>query len=256
MPAKRVKRPKLERDRPRREWSTLFGADAAKTSRSAATNGAGPGPERNVVSDTVELGYRVIEDYLRQGQQAAQAFGPTSWGGGSSGPGPANGSPDDMQQMAQRVMQYGWDFAGLWFEMWTRMAGANGWSAPTSPLGNPFVPPATPAPTPSVSGDALEVSTRRAVPVSVSVDSPLPTTTSVEIEPGDHAALVVQALRPEGKDGSAIRDVSIERDDGGWQIGVVVEAGQRPGAYRGAIVDAATNLPRGSLLLKVQAKKR
>jgi hypothetical protein len=260
MAAKRVTRPKLERDRPRREWSTLFGA-APKT-KSASPGRSAPGtparPADGAVSDTVELGYRVIEDYVKQGQQAAQAFASQNWAGAGGAAG-APGSTGEMQQMAQRVMQYGWDFAGLWFEMWTRMGGPSG--MPPMPGSHPHshaaAGPAGVEATANGSSAPAEDSATSEV-LSVSVESALPTTTSIELRPGRHGELVIHALRPEGQDGPPIKGVTLERsaEDGSLVVNVVVDAGQKPGTYRAAIVAAATNKAVGTLSVRVQAKKR
>ncbi len=256
MAAKRVKRPKLERDRPRREWSTLFGpGPAVKASGepgdAARSRARQAGSENSVLTDSVELGYRVIEDYLKQGQQAAQAFGSSRFGGI---PGGAPGTADDMQQLTQRVMQYGWDFAGLWFEMWSRLGGTNGFPMPTTPFGAPPAPKAPP-PSSASHGDAPA---GPAPVVSVSVRSPQLVATSVELQAGAYERLEILALRSEDRDAPPIESVRIERDSepGAWAIEVTVAAAQRPGTYRAPIVDAATNLPKGWLAVKVQPAKR
>jgi hypothetical protein len=251
MPAKRVKRPKLERDQPNRSWSTLFGAAPAKQGAPPA-HGPGPGPgrpdDRAALSDTVQLGYRVIEDYLKQSQQAAQAFAPSSWPGG----GPA-GATDDMQQMAQRVMQYGWDFAGLWMEMWTRMGGTPGFRPPMPGFTTDPRPGAGAAPAPPAPPQAATVQES----LAISVDSVLPTVTSVALRPGQPGELVVHALRAEGHEAAPIRTVSIERsaEDGRMVVQVIIPADQAPGEYRAVIVEAASNLPRGTLSVRVQPKR-
>jgi len=253
MAAKRAKRPKLERDRPNRSWSTLFGAASAKDQASPANGpGAANRPQdRDTLSDSVQLGYRVIEDYLKQSQKVAQTFAPSSSVGG-----PATGSPEEMQQMAQRVMQYGWDFAGLWMEMWTRMGNTSGFRPP---MPGTNMDPTTGAvgAEPARHGPAPEASPRSAA-IFVSVESVLPTMTSVELLPGQSADLVIHALRAEGHDATPIRDVSIERtnDDARLIVRVVVDADQPPGEYRAQIVEASSNLPRGTLSVRVQAKKR
>src|SRR5205823_14082767 len=64
----RIKRPKLERTEPIRSWSALLGVPGA-----GGGDGRAPGSAslEGVVSRSVELGYRVVEDYLRQGQRVA-----------------------------------------------------------------------------------------------------------------------------------------------------------------------------------------
>src|SRR4029453_18205911 len=65
--SKRVKRPRLDRTRPMRSWSTLLGVPAG-------TNRTSPAPEGrpqagDVIARSVELGYRVVDDYIREGRK-------------------------------------------------------------------------------------------------------------------------------------------------------------------------------------------
>jgi hypothetical protein len=257
MPAKRAKRPKLERDQPNRSWSTLFGAAPAKQGAPPA-HGPAPGrpDDRAALSDTVQLGYRVVEDYLKQSQQAAQAFAPSSW----PGAGPA-GATDEMQQMAQRVMQYGWDFAGLWMEMWTRMGGMPGFRPPVPGFGmdpRPGAGAAAPGTSvPSPSAPAPQPAPVQSESLAISVDSVLPTVTSVTLRPGQPCELVVHALRAEGHEAAPIRSVSIQpsEEDGRMVLQVIIPADQAPGEYRAVIAEAASNLPRGMLSVRVQPKR-
>ncbi len=257
MPAKRVKRPKLERDRPDRKWPTLFGAAAGNGAAPAAETASAVGKEgeRAALSDTVDLGYRVIDDYLKQGRQAAQAFGPSSWMRGAVTGSPA-GSAEEIQQMAQRVMQYGWDFAGMWFEMWSKMGATGAWPMPPGGRGPGF--PGAPPPNGAAAERGSDADASEPETVVVSVDSLQPTTTSAQLRPGPNGELTIHALRADGHDAAPIKKVSIERseEDGGFLVKVVVPAKQAPGKYSAPIVDTATNLPRGTLLVRVKAKKR
>jgi hypothetical protein len=267
MDSNRLKRPKLERNRPIRTWSTLsrpLQGDKAEPANSAMPGAANeraatsipfldPGT-RGTIADSVETGYRVIGEYMQQAQAAAQAFNPSAWGAlGQTGMQP------DMQQLAQRVMQYGWDFVGLYFEMATRMAGsANGVPSPfpggangpaTSAKGEPASATAPEAPRPSEAGPPR---LKRFV-VSVSCDRP--TAASVELQPGPFSALVVHALRPEGHKATPIRGVTVTQGPADLvTLKVSVPAGQPAGTYNGMIVDTESNLPRGTVSVRVEAK--
>jgi hypothetical protein len=274
MTTKRAKRPKLERDRPVRTFSTLFGSGNGRSERRAATESAAspeappepapnPPPVAPALSDTVELGYRVIDEYLKQGQQVAQAFNPTAWAGRGAG------SADDLQQMGQRVMQYGWDFAGLWFEMWSRMAGnASAWMPIPGMPGMPGMPRppgaeqktgAAPVTNGATHNGAAAVGANgEGERVVVSVACERPTSTAVELRSGPPSELVVHALRAEDHEGPPIRDVRVERQpgDGTVMVKVTVSASQAPGTYNGLIIDSKTNLPRGTLSVRVDGKSK
>ncbi|HEY3593412.1 MAG TPA: hypothetical protein VGL13_06045, partial [Polyangiaceae bacterium] len=126
----RAKRPPLDRDRPNRTWDQLFraaGVPQESGSAGPSPNSFFPGNNASV-ADAVDRGYRVINEYMRQAQSLARGMGPQQ----GAKAGPPVGMPPDMHQMSQRLMQYGWDFAGLWFEMWSRMSNASGSPTPTS----------------------------------------------------------------------------------------------------------------------------
>src|SRR5205814_1549673 len=116
----RIRRPPLDRTEPIRAWSSLFGA----------------GPLNDVVTRSVELGYRVVDEYIRQGQKAAARFGSPSLG--------TETMASDMQDLGVRMVQYTSDVFGLWFEMMNVMlAGGspfrpgNGHAAPPPPADPP-----------------------------------------------------------------------------------------------------------------------
>jgi hypothetical protein len=159
-----------------------------------------------------------------------------------------------MQQLAQRVMQYGWDFAGLWFEMWTRMASTPGATAPPSPPEGTQYSNTREAPVAATatSFGSKQESATRSLRVAVSVECPRRTTTSIDLRPGPPSRLVIHALRAEGTEAPPIRDVVIEASlDDAVTVSVQVGADQPPGIYNGLIVDASSNLPRGTLSLTI-----
>lgn len=259
MPSTRLKRPTLERDRPIRTWSTLFGlpSNGGHGGRPVADGEAGAPneapplfPSSKVLSDAVETGYRVYGEYVRQGQAAAQGFNPAASTSGA--PGAPNAQPVDMQQLSQRVMQYGLDFAGLWFEMWTRMGGnASGWPPPASGPG--AIRSEAPVPPVSPPHETVDAAARGPVRISVCVVSEHRAAATLEVRPGPPGPLVAHALRAEGHEAPPIRDVTIESSagDGAVTVTIGVPATQPPGVYNGMIVDGASSLPRGTVSVRV-----
>lgn len=265
----RMKRPKLERDRPVRSFSTLFGAPASgrahsepdgasETDGSESSNGSSNGADGangsagagRAVSETVEMGYRVIDDYLRQGQKVAEAFNPATWMNPGQG-----GSNEELQKIAQRVMQYGWDFAGMWFEMWSRMGGAGAWPQGPWMAGMPFGPSPNGqqhggGPERHASADGMG-----AEPVRLEIDvrSSRATSTSIELRPGKTHDLILQRLRPAAEDGLPIGEASLEpaADGHALKLKVTVPDEQKAGIYNALIVDSRTNLPRGTFSITV-----
>lgn len=242
MTKQRHQRPPLERDKPLRNFSGLFGGAGGAPGRRASPDDAAhadPGPTE-AVSSAVNLGYRVIDAYLRQGQEAAKAFA------GQELP----GQPlldESLQQMTQRMLQYGMDFAGMWFEIWTKLGqggfGDAAWPGFAPPSERNRAPRTPPAPAPAPAREH----------VSVFVQSARPTETSLDLRYPLSNELVVHALRAEGHDAPSISQVSLQRgaDDETLSVRVTVPADQPPGPYNAMIVDALTNLPRGTLSVRV-----
>jgi hypothetical protein len=157
-------------------------------------------------------------------------------------------------------MQYGWDFAGLWFELWTKAAGtSSGWPAPPTsahpaadigPFQRSAAPAAESSPiAPRVSDVAKPQRLR------VSVVSGRPTAAKLELCAGPPTELVIHALRPEGFDAPPIRSVEIESNEADETITVkvVVSADAPPGVYNAMVIDAASNTPRGTFSLTVES---
>ena len=74
----------------------------------------------------------------------------------------------------------------------------------------------------------------------------------LELRRGSGGPLVAHALRPEGHDAPAISGVQVEvQEDGAVRVAVDVPSNQPPGVYNGMIVDPSSNLPRGTLTVRV-----
>ncbi|MFN8640251.1 MAG: hypothetical protein U0802_00780 [Candidatus Binatia bacterium] len=96
----RITRPVLQRSQPVRNWATLFETPGGDTGTADAPDSAAPaGPSLNdVVTRSVDPGYRVIDEYMRQGQKAAQRLNERSYG--------AQTMAGDVQDLAMRLTQY------------------------------------------------------------------------------------------------------------------------------------------------------
>ncbi|HEY8926161.1 MAG TPA: hypothetical protein VIU64_17380 [Polyangia bacterium] len=229
----RAKRPELPRTEPIRSWSTLFGPKGANANGSAApaadapraTSAASGGGD--AVRRGVELGYRVLDDYVRQGASVADMFaGPTrTWAP----------SAEDLPKMTERMLRYTADFTSLWFDamrIMNRGEGARGRSDEETRA----------ADEPAAARSArvrwvLDVRSERPAEIIVALDEPLP------------AGLVVEPLRAAaGK--RAIEDVAIHppaEPGGPLRVRVHIPSGVPKGRYTGAVIDAADRQPRGRL---------
>jgi hypothetical protein len=218
----RLRRPPLERTQPIRAWSTIMGG----------------GPLNAVVSRSVELGYRVIDDYIRQGQKAAQRFNDRSYG--------PEAFTGDVQDLGARMAQYTSDFVGLWLDfMQVVFPGALG-GAPAAGNGAR----ATPATDDRPPRREAENRTR----VRIEVASTRPTEVSVDLRPDAVGRrLVVQGLHGVDPGTPKLGDVALEADPDGAPLRVRVRVPDDVprGTYNGVIVDDETSRPVGTLSVRV-----
>ena len=246
----RVRRPELPRTEPIRSWSTLFGAPGAAAASGAARFGipgipsipgdpgaASVGPE--AVRRGVEMGYRVVDEYMKQGASVANAFSnPSRQGAAESAP--------DLSKMTERMMQYASDFTSLWYDAMGMMMGTM--SAQARPdAGKRPSGDTTSASQPSAavlghSRIILDVKSVQPAEIVVALDGPVYSD-----------ALTVEELKPRtGK--SSISGARVEPASeaaGPLKVQVHVAADVAPGRYTGAILDAASGKPKGRLTVTI-----
>src|SRR5688572_28240098 len=141
----RPRRPDLDRDEPQRGFAGAFGAAPEN-----GTNGQAGAAFEDDVARGVGVGYRLIEEYLRRGQQVAQSmwtprapFSP--------------GSVADLGVGPERIFEYSAQVMGLWFEMVKNIVpNSPAGERPNPPGGFDFSAPPPPAPAPA----AAEVTPR------------------------------------------------------------------------------------------------
>ena len=222
MPNDRITRPETERTHPIRSWTqTLFGTLPP----------ASGGPLEDVVSRSVELGYRVVDEYLREGQRVAERFG----AGGLR----ADAAVGDMQQLTARMARYTSDVLEVWFQFLELAMGGRVRPPENGAGAAPPVQPAAP------------VASR----IRVALDASQPTEVVLDLRP-DAAGrrLLVHALRPgDGGEGPRLSDVSIEPDAGGAVVRVRVPPRHPAGVYNGLVIDEETSRPAGTLSVSVGA---
>jgi hypothetical protein len=213
--SERRTRPIPDRAEPIRAWSDLL-----RTSGDASLG--------DVVSRSVELGYRVVDEYIRQGQQAAQRVNARTYG-------PA-AATSDLQDLAARMARYTSDFLGLWLEF-----------VDAASRGDAVGRAAATATEPAGSGGDAEC-------LRIVVVCARPTEVSLDLRPkAGGRPLVVHALRAVDPAKPALSDVvfSGEADGSPATVRVEVPADQPEGIYSGLLVDEESNRPVGTLSVRV-----
>jgi hypothetical protein len=257
---RRVKRPKLARTSARRSVAALFGAPTLATW--SLPPGGPPGddgthgePWSDVIARSVDLGYRVIDDYVRQGERVARAVGER---GPMAGPAAAFGDPQDA---ARRMAQYATEMATLWFQMLQGSSSAAGWFMPPpfpgfaaaaadpsarAAAGDGVAPRAPAASRPS-NGD-------RPVRVVVQVRSAQAAEVAIDLRPeASGKRVAVQALRSPTPGPPRISDVALSGDgvDAPLTLRIAVPDDQPAGIYNGMVIDEDSGLPLGTVSLLV-----
>ncbi|MGO9833620.1 MAG: hypothetical protein ACLP1X_05340 [Polyangiaceae bacterium] len=249
--SERMKRPMPERTEPDRSWRGAFGAatDASRSpSEVASAVEEAQSPDRKGASyDAINDAYRVIDDYLRQGQRMAEQF----WL-------PATGSNSPMNSfgpIVERFMRSAGDMGTAWFEMMTQ------WSTPPRGI---EVAQGTAGPfgagkTTRHSQPGFEGEGARDVPatgggVSVQVESTRKFQISVDLfDASERGDLELHGLGAAELGLSPITNVLLERDPSSRRITVRIHVpeGQPPGVYNGMLLERETHRPRGTVSLSL-----
>ena len=257
-----VRRPKLERSEPIRSFSTLVGGGRGATTQAS-------GPESPSIGDAfsraVDVGYRVIDEYIRQGQQAAERMRQGDYN--------AEAATADFQDLAVRMTRSASDLMETWLQLVAGATGVAGGSnfgltggrAQVGPAANGRHPPervrwtdpppdrgtvprgAPPAPEPS-HGDPADARLR------IEVQSSRPTEVFVDLRAGaSRRPLRVHALRSVETDKPRLEAKLCHgaNTDEPSVLRVEVPPDHPPGAYHGLILDEEANRPLGTLTVKI-----
>jgi hypothetical protein len=223
----RIKRPEPSRTQPFRNLSTLLGAPPHRNGEGGARarEQTASGSIGEAVSRSVALGYRVVDEYIRQGQRAAQRLNDRSLG--------PETITRDVQDLTTRMAQYASDFLGVWFEVIElATVGGNGHRN-----GNHADTPPVAPPIPRPLRDTAAERTR----VRIAVASAQPAEVALDLAPdADRRTLVVHALRAVDPDKPRLADVRLVAGEPGepLTLHVKVPDGHPAGVYNGLIIDA------------------
>ncbi len=201
------------------------------------------------MSRSVELGYRVVDEYIRRGQQAARRINDRSYD--------AQAMTSDVQDLGLRTLQYASDFAALWFDLVQRSATD---SAPRRPHaaadGAGGTPPDEGADRPPPA-NGLSSTEPEPARVKIEIVSAQPTEVALDLRPSAPGQrLIVHALRAVEPDKPRLSDVGIRPASDGEPatLWIRVPPGQPAGVYSGLIVDEQSNRPLGTLSLRLAAQ--
>lgn len=232
---RRISLPELDRTAPIRNGSAVFGPG---TSRPIAPPHVGP------IRDAVELGYRVIDELVGSGREAASSLRPWSWAARG-----AAAAPEDLAQLGLQMVQAASEFMSTWLQMMQRAAGPASTSAPPAPGPEP-PEPSRPEPAPAPAPASPEHNR-----VRVGIASQRMTHVEIDLRAGAaRSSLVVHQLRPVSAE-ATIPPIAVTSrvEEGALCVELVVPPEQPEGRYNACIVDAVTGIPQGTLSLLIAA---
>jgi hypothetical protein len=261
-PASPPSKPAPEARGPNRAWSGAWSGASDPPGRSRAARGERPRPtsasgrrggkSANGVSEGVALGYRVIQEYLRQGERVARSF----WSLGDE-----DADRYDPARLVDRALRSAQDLAGAFSEM-VRVLAKN--SPPPPDVGSPggfdFDPPRRSprngkASGPEAAAEPSGAERGRVSPVvALSVRSRCPVKVALQLdETSAGRALRVPPLARSATGAARLGGVSIAAGPGGKGVAISVAVPPRlaKGRYQGEVLDARTNRPVGFLSIDV-----
>ncbi|MBI3798024.1 MAG: hypothetical protein HY268_13790 [Deltaproteobacteria bacterium] len=241
----RLRREEPARNGPVRNWSTLYrdakSGEAHDSSASPqATDEAQSDHSLNdVVSHGVKLGYQVVEEHIRQGQRVAEQINNRSYNPENIG--------KDVRELVERMVHYYTDLGSLWGDL------ANSLLADPDLLRNLFRGQAQ-AEQPATRAAATAASPTATLAVSIEVISPRPTQVTLDLQPrSEGLPLTTYGLHAGDAQKPSLTDITFESglDTGRLLLRIRVPEGQPPDVYTGVVVDKGTNLPRGTLSVRL-----
>lgn len=234
------------RTEPNRNWSTLYrqphswGFHTTSAEPPVTAQEKQEPRSENIVSHGVELGYRVVEEHIRQGQHTAQQINNH----------PPNSHPrtvkSDIQTLIERLARYYTDLGSVWGDL------INSLAADPNFLDN-LLRPLQPQPVPAMHNGTPK---NRAATVAIEVTSPRPTQVILDLHPGAEGLLLTTpGLHAVDSQKPPLTEVIFEPsiDDGNLCLRIRVPDGHPPGTYTGVIVDREAHVPRGTLSIRIRA---
>lgn len=200
----------------------------AKPRVGAARAGA---PQAGVVEHAVEIAYRVFDDYMRRGREAANRARPSE-----ETHDPMN---NDRRDPASMAMQYWANMAQMWFGymapfMPPGMPGRDGWN-----MGGQCAPE-----------HRREADEKLALAVEVSSEKPAQVTVKLHDKRATRH-LEVKRLHPVSGDGPSLTGVHFNHVDGHLRVQVSVPPAFPDGVYEGVIHDREDGTVHGTLQVAI-----
>ncbi len=234
---KRLHRADPARIAPVRNFSKLYsrpdsvnGTNPSKPAQADAprkVRSAGP------LAEGVELAYSVIDKYITEGRQTAEAL--------SNQPYTTRGPNDNLQDIVERMLRFQSEILPLWIETLATLVKVD-----PSRNGSAAAPEGWPGSNGSPKSETIAV--------SIEVISLRPVQVSVELRPNSEAqSLVALGLNAVDPGKPVLTDISLGPDEipGRIKLRLRIPENQPPGIYSGVIVNRDSGETRGTLSIRI-----
>jgi hypothetical protein len=242
----RLRREDPVRDHPLRYWSHLYRRPGSwRTPEFSTPASSGNGAQRedvhdDTVSHGVKLGYRVVEEHIRQGRRVAQQI--------NARPSTSGGGENDIGELFGRMVRYCTDLGSLWSDLLNALAA-------NPEFLNNLLRMVSPQPSPAANGKPTSAEPiRESIAVSVEMIANRPSQVTVDLRPQSQGCMLATAgLYAINPAAPPLLDIHFEPPaiSGQVVLRIRIPDGQPPDVYTGVIVDKITNLPQGTLSVRV-----
>jgi hypothetical protein len=203
----------------------------------------------SAISRAVEIGYKVIEEQIQQGQKIAEQLGSTGIDSSLM-----NG---DTAEIGERVLRFYSDIGALWFEMLESVSR----NPALSDLYSKFVPGANGRENGLAKNGAAKPAMNGRSDMSIEIVCSEPTGARVSVDlhsQYDFDSLMAQPLHAPDSDKPPISDIHFDVPLDGWasSLRITIPEGHPPGTYSGLILNTATEEPAGTLCVHIPSQKK
>lgn len=233
----RKRREDPSRGKPNRNATNHLGMGEASAQGPRQPGGKAPSFDK-LVNDAVVLGYQVIDEQIRQGRAAAERL--------RAGESFLNVPPDDVSALIERMIELSQGLAAIWIDLLSALGTAVQQARPPQ-AGTPR-PPSTagtsrPARPMTITGCEVKSKGNRKVEADIHLHA-VPAHFVPNVLPLHHAT------DPETVPIAGVY-ITPSQDMRRPVLNIEIPDEQPAGTYSGAIVDAATNVPGGMLIVRV-----
>jgi hypothetical protein len=184
------------------------------------------------------MGYRVIEEYLQEGREAAQSTARVS----------SEHNGTTVANLTSRMLRTTADLFEMWFQVLDVSGSRNGNGVAAAPARTREETPENPAPPPDTPGQAQ-------ARVTIRLTSSRVADVTVDLQPASQPReLTLHSLRSAQEGPPPISRVSITTTPRGALVDIRIPDDQQPGVYNGMIIDQASSLPAGTVSVRLHGQ--